>query len=194
MWNALASNTQGKQSELKCKYACEGIFAKSIKENTKMLLDSEKTYCYTYFSIESDGEIRDIDGSEICDFFPFEGSCFDPDEITEILEIRPFKTQLMGNPLNEHKTSRLSSWNALKQEEPSIDAEIQCLAIVHTLKPHISQLLEIKRKYNVNFTIIIVPHIYNEVSPVLFFNKEIIEFCYQTGTEISIDTYVYNEN
>ncbi len=155
--------------------------------------DSKETYCYTYFSIESDGEIRDIDGSEICDFFPFEGSCFDPDEITEILEIRPFKTRLMGDPLNEHKTSRLSSWNALKQEEPSIDAEIQCLEIVHALKPHISQLLEIKRKYNVNFTIITVPHIYNEVSPVLFFNKEIIEFCYRTGTEISIDTYVYNE-
>jgi hypothetical protein len=51
----------------------------------------------------------------------------------------------------------------------------------------------VEKKFDVSFGINIVPKIYNEETPSIVFNKEIIEFCYLIGAEIAIDLYVYDK-
>lgn len=52
-------------------------------------------------------------------------------------------------------------------------------------------LKNLKEKYNLNYYIEIVPSLYTKnITPAFFFNKNIIEFCYKTQTEIDIDLYL----
>ena len=85
-----------------------------------------------------------------------------------------------------------SSWACCKQTEPALDAEEQCRQIVRQLRERIPALQEIRKEFNVDYALVIVPHIYNEENPLLGFDSEIIEFCYRTGTEISVDMYIYD--
>ncbi len=149
----------------------------------------KKTSCYSYFAICSSGEIRDGVG-----FVAAENSYFNPHHITEKLGIEPFEMRKMGTPRkNGHGHYPFSDWACCRQNEPALDAEEQCRNIVRQLRPFIPQLQEIKKEYNVNYSIIIVPHIYLEENPILGFDSEIIEFCYHTGTEISVDMYIYDK-
>lgn len=149
----------------------------------------EQTSCYAYFSICSAGTIQNGIG-----FVAAENSCFEPDYISEKLGIEPFKMHKMGTPRkNGHGYYPFSEWACCKQNEPALDAEEQCREIVRKLRPLIPQLQEIKTEYNVDYSIIIVPHIYNEEAPILGFDSEMIAFCYHTGTEIAVDMYVYDK-
>ena len=154
----------------------------------------DKTTCHSYFAICSNGEIS-VGGLQST-----EAGVFDPDRITKILCIEPFKKHKKGDRRKQVKDENhpsanygFSSWSACYQTEPTLDAEEQCLSIVRELKGKVPFLLDIKKKYDVSFSIIIVPHIYNEETPALVISKEIIEFCYLTDTEIGIDMYVYDK-
>lgn len=123
-----------------------------------------------------------------------ESGIFSPGDITNMLGIQPFDTKTAGMPRkNGRGTYTFSDWAACKQTEPVMDAEKQCRKIVRELRPHLSKLQEIKKKFNVDFTLMIVPHIYNEENPILGFDREIIEFCYLTDTEIAVDMYIYDK-
>ena len=149
----------------------------------------EKSSCHSYFAICSNGVIESGVG-----FIANSNSDFDPEYITSKLKIEPYQTRKMGTIReNGHGKYPFSSWTACFQAEPAIDAEVQCMYILRILREKIPLLLEIKQEFDVVFCINIVPHIYNEEAPILCFNKEIIEFCYLTGTEIGIDLYVYDK-
>lgn len=149
----------------------------------------EKTSCYSYFAICSSGEIRNGVG-----FVARDNSYFDPDDITSQLGIEPFEARKMGAPRkNGNGYYPFSDWACCKQMEPALDAQEQCRQIVRQLRDRIPQLQEIKKEYAVDYSIIIVPHIYHEENPILGFDSEIIDFCYQTGAEISVDMYIYDK-
>ena len=149
----------------------------------------DKTSCYSYFAVCSGGVIENGAG-----FIAHANSDFDPDYITEKLNINPYETKRKGTPRkNGHGTYSFSAWTACFQAEPVLDAEEQCNIIVRRLKNKIPLLLEIKDEFDVTYCINIVPHIYNEETPALVINKEVIEFCYLTGTEIGIDLFVYDK-
>lgn len=153
-------------------------------------MPENQTSCKSYFSIESNGIIENTVG-----FIANPNSNFDPDYITEKLGIEPFDTKKMNTVRKiGNGVYPFSDWSACEQNEPAIDAEEQVLKIIRILKPKIPKLLEIKEEYDVSFTISIVPYIYNEQTPVICFNKEIIEFCYLTGTEIGVDLYVFDKD
>jgi len=59
---------------------------------------------------------------------------------------------------------------------------------ISELIPKVNELKEIRQKYDVNFVLEIVPRIFaGEAVPTLAPNREVIEFCYHTKTEINID-------
>jgi len=154
----------------------------------------ETTNCHSYFSICSNGDIGE-GGLQST-----ESGIFDPDKITELLCIEPFRKWKKGDRRKQVKDENypsakygFSSWSACYQTEPVIDAEEQCVNIVRALKEKIPLLHKIKNEYDVAFNISVVPHIYNEETPILIFNKEVIEFCYLTDTEIEIDLYVFDK-
>lgn len=149
----------------------------------------DTTNCYTYFCIESSGDIEDAKG-----LVANEDGAFEPEYITEKLNIEPYSTHRINEPLKHGiGVSLYSTWEGCLQNEPQIDAEEQLVNIVRILKDKIPELLEIKEKFDVSFSLIVVPHIYNEEQPIMDINKEIIEFCYLTGTEIFFDLYVYDK-
>ena len=124
---------------------------------------------------------------------------FDPAEITNLLEIEPFAKFKKGDyrrhvPKDAPQAKyHFSKWSGEKSEVERYDVNEQCLNTIQHLKHKISELLEIKSRYDVEFYLKIVPHIYNAESPIIHFDKEVIEFCYLTGTEIAVDAYVYDE-
>lgn len=157
----------------------------------------EQSSCYSDFFFESAGELKDIgvddNGHALVEFQAKENSFFNPNEITEFLGIAPKSTVTMGTVMKSGRKYPFSNWAACEQTEPRRDAEEQVLAIVRTLKPLIPKILAIKKKYNVRTGINITPHIYCEESPIIYFNQEIIEFCYLTGTEIGVDILVFDK-
>jgi len=154
-------------------------------------MDTKKTTCYSYFSIGSEGEVRDLIG-----FVAAANSDFDPAEITKRLGIVPFETREKGQQRkilnNICGVYPSSAWIACRQDTPILDAEAQCLAIVRILKDKIPILQKIKKDWNVCFSINIVPEIRDDDKPAMHFNQEIISFCHSTGTEIDIDLYVFD--
>ena len=156
----------------------------------------EKTNSYTYFTIQSNGELDDK-----LIFQTTEAGVFDPDDITKMLCIEPFrkwkKGDIRGNVKVDENHPRFrysfSYWSAEKSDIYKCDINKQCLDTIKNLKHKIPELLKIKSLYDVKSKIVIVPHIYNAEQPFIYFGKEIIEFCYLTDTEIDADIYVYNE-
>ena len=146
---------------------------------------SGNTTCYSYFSIVSAGKIVNGIG-----YVADEKGIFQPDDITQILGIQPFAAWASGTPRKiGGSLYTFSRWDACKQTEPAMDAKEQCRKIVRELRPHLSQLQEIKQKFDVEFALVIVSYMDNGESPILGFDWEIIEFCYLTNTEIVVDLY-----
>lgn len=152
----------------------------------------DKTYSYTYFKIVSNGEMGQFG------FQSTEAGVFDPDDITKSLVIEPFrkwkKSDIRNKGLDKKDPRAIygfSTWCAEKSTVDRLDVNKQCLDTIKKLKDKIPELLRIKSLYDVTFSIQIVPHIYNEEQPFVSFGKEIIEFCYLTGTGIAMDMYVY---
>jgi len=152
----------------------------------------KKTHCYSHFIICSKDEAKNEEG-----MFVGESCDFDPADITRRLGIEPKRTMRKGDErrtaMGVYGVYSRSCWKACSQDVPPMDAEAQCLAIVRALREKIPILQQIKKEINVDFLIVIVPEVYGEEVPFMNFNQEIISFCHATGTEISIDMYVFRE-
>lgn len=151
-------------------------------------MEAEKTHSYTYFWIESNGEI--VNGIGLVGN---EGGIFDPQEITDLLGVEPFRAYKKGDMRKGGTPYLASSWSAEKSSKNRLDVEAQCMEIIKRLKPKVHLINQIREKYDINCGITIVPHIYGEESPIMSFNREIIEFCYQVNATIEVDMYVYQD-
>ncbi|MGE5415717.1 MAG: DUF4279 domain-containing protein [Acidobacteriota bacterium] len=148
----------------------------------------DNTYTYTYFGIESNGEIGSTG------LVGYERSIFDPEEITKALNIQPFRCHTKGDLMKNGTKFLFSSWYAEKSDINRMDVEAQCVETIKRLRNKIPALLEIKEMYNVNFVIMVVNHIFGEQKPLMSFNKDVIKFCYLTGTTIEVDMYLYPDD
>jgi hypothetical protein len=145
----------------------------------------DRTHSYTYFKIQSNGEQRGFG------LVGNERGIFNPEDITKALEIEPFRCWKKGDIRRGGTEYLFSSWSAEKTDINRLDVEAQYMDTIKNLKNKISTLQQIKEQYDVSFKIEVVPHIYGEKNPYMVFNKEIIEFCYLTGTTIEVDMYLF---
>jgi len=127
--------------------------------------------CYTYFSIWGD---------------------FDPDVVTQLLDLKPFKAWKKGDSSGDGKPYACSGWEYGKCEEYDIETANQMLKTISDLIPKIDILKQIREKYDVEFYLEVVPEIYSYNShPCLAPSMDVIDFCHETRTKIDIDLYVY---
>lgn len=64
---------------------------------------------------------------------------------------------------------------------------------IKDLLPLKEELIKIKNEFDAYLVLEVVPEIYpGESSPCLAPSRDVIEFLYETGTEIDIDLYVYD--
>ncbi|WP_347486253.1 DUF4279 domain-containing protein [Vandammella animalimorsus] len=147
--------------------------------------------CYSYFCITSQTQTLHT-GTDRLSHVAVENGNFDPAAITALLGIQPHRAWRQGdrNPLG--KPYRTSNWSACLQQEPVFDAGLQCQRIALQLHDKIHALNALRQQYAVQFWITVVPTMYPEAStPALSLGREVIEFCYLTGTQIDVDMYVY---
>lgn len=166
-----------------------------------------KVECYSYFSIHSAREVAQLAATPGGQNFSPTGVAaalqhiratygetnFDCVAITAALGIQPRRAWHQGEPsgLPDGRPYRLSSWSGCMQTEPTLDAGEQCLHIVRQLQGKIDTLNALRQQYDLQFTLQIVPTMNpDDSTPALYFDREIIDFCYRTGTEIDVDVYV----
>jgi hypothetical protein len=133
-----------------------------------------KNSCYTYFKITGN---------------------FNPDDITAKLGLIPSKHWKIGDSRKNGTLYNFALWEYGLCEEYDVFVENQMMKTISDLVPKSELLKEIKREYETNLTLEIVPSMYvGDVNPCLAPNREVIEFCYKTETDIDIDLYIFNED
>lgn len=143
-----------------------------MNENfVRVYVNAEHTNCYTYFSIVGK---------------------FNPNQITEILQLQPDKISRIGdkNTFGTY-TYEEASWKFGKCEEYDGLVANQMLKTITPLLSKKEELKKIEKEFEVEFYLEVVPTVrYDESSPVLAPSMEVIKFCYETNTQIDIDLYV----
>lgn len=133
-------------------------------------MSKEQSSCYTYFMIRGD---------------------FNPDSISKMLDLSPEQTWKIGDKRKNGTIYDFSCWKFGTCDEYDVYVENQMLKTITPLISKISILKEIKKQYDVSFTLEIVPTIISdETTPCLAPSLEIMQFCCDTGTEMDIDLYV----
>jgi hypothetical protein len=133
-------------------------------------MNNAKNSCYTYFSITG---------------------IFDPDEITAQLGLNPSKQWRIGDLGIGGKPFGVASWEYGRCEDYDVQVENQMMQTIKDLVPKINILQEIKKKFDVDYILEVVPSIYTgETTPCLAPNRAVIEFCYHTETDIDMDLWV----
>lgn len=131
-----------------------------------------KNNCYTYFYIVGN---------------------FEPDMVSKMLNLKPFKICSIDDKYdgNINKIHKAASWSFGLCEEYSGAVEEQMLKTIKPLMNKIDILNNIKRKYDVDFFLEVVPTVYcGESTPCLAPTRQIMQFCCETETDIDIDLYV----
>ena len=129
--------------------------------------------CETYFKITGD---------------------FDPDVISEMLGLTPEKQWHIGDKRRGGRSEfEFASWQFGFCKEYDVIVENQMHRTIQPLLSKIEILKEIKKKFDVYFTLEIVPWLYaGETAPCLAPSREVIRFCYETDTSIDIDLYLFD--
>lgn len=133
-----------------------------------------KNSCYTYFKIVGE---------------------FDTKSVTDMLGITPEKKWDIGDKRKNGSLYDFSLWSAGYCEEYNVEAEYQMRKTIEPFLDKKNVLKKIRDMYDVEFYLEIVPTAYvGETSPSLAPSMDIIDFCYETRTNIDIDLYLYGED
>ncbi len=133
----------------------------------------EKTHCYTYFAVTG---------------------TFNPDEISKRLNLQPTEKWAIGDSRKDGSKHTFSNWRYGDCNDYDVNVENQMRKTISNLISLKADLLRIKKDYDAHFRLQVVPRIYtNEISPNLSPPRDIIEFLYETETNLDIDLYVYDE-
>ena len=131
---------------------------------------SSQSSCYTYFLIRGN---------------------FDPDSITELLGLVPEKSWRIGDKRKNGTVYDFAMWQYGTCDSYDVYVKNQMLKTITPFLSKISALKEIKQKYDVEFTLEVVPTIKSsEGVPCVAPSMEVMQFCCDTDTKIDIDLYV----
>ncbi len=125
-------------------------------------------------------------------YFAIKGD-FVVEEIESLIGLEPFrkwnKTDIRKA---DNKPFGFSCYCVSRIEDsfPYVDSLME--RTLFPLMDKIDLLNEIKEKYNVEYHLVVVPHvIVNNINPCLAPSMEVMEFCVKTKTKLDIDLYLY---
>ena len=128
--------------------------------------------CYTYFRISG---------------------IFDPDEVSEKLNLTPEKTWKIGDLRRDGTKYNFATWEIGRCSEYDFDTGNQMRKTILPLQNKIPLLNQIREENDVVLVLEIVPKIYaGDSSPSLAPPLDVIDFCSATRTAIDIDLYVFD--
>ena len=128
--------------------------------------------CYTYFKIVGN---------------------FNPDDVTELLNLTPEKTWKIGDLRRNGTMYDFALWEIGRCTEYDVEVENQMRKTISSLWDKIHLLNQIREENEVHLVLEVVPTIYvGDTNPCLAPPLDVIDFCHATRTEINIDMYVYD--
>lgn len=117
-------------------------------------------------------------------------SFFDTTELTNILNIQPTSVKIKKDP-----TPKSSSWDYCVEAGNDLDLEKHLDHLVKIFDSKIELINRVKKEQNletvIQFVIDIDTHPESS-TPYFSLNHEVIEFLYNTGTEMDYDLYKYD--
>lgn len=114
-----------------------------------------------------------------------------PTLLTEKLGIEPTQAWAKGDDVIGKDLKRKDSlWLLSTVYQESLDVNESIALLMDILKPEKNALQEIKRLYDVKYTLEIMIKIRDEEAPAIYFNTNCIQFINDIGAEIDIDLYV----
>ncbi len=132
-----------------------------------------KNKCYTYFAIKGDFNTKDISNR---------------------LDLTPTKQWDIGDYRQNGTQYDFALWEYGRCNNYDFLVEKQMRETIKDLLPLKEELIKIKNEFDAYLVLEVVPEIYlGESSPCLAPSRDVIEFLYETGTEIDIDLYVYDK-
>jgi hypothetical protein len=132
--------------------------------------------CYTYFAIVGN---------------------FDPDYVTELLNLKPEESWKIGDarPGNVSSKYDFAMWQIGRCDEYDVYVSKQMSKTISVLLDKVDMLNTIRKNNDVWFCLNVVPYIYvDDINPCLAPELDVIDFCHNTRTEIAIDMYLYNSD
>ena len=134
----------------------------------------KRTKCYTYFRIVGN---------------------FNPEIITTLLCLNPYNSWKIGDTRKNGAKYDFANWDFGYCDKYDIDVDNQMRTTINPLLAKADILNEIKRKYDVDFYLEIVPTIFpDDILPCLSPSLDVMKFCCDTQTKIDIDLYLEEEN
>lgn len=134
-----------------------------------------------------------MDKTSIMVEFSIYGDKFEPDDITEQLDILPCETYLKGELIKNGKIVRKeTSWSINTGYENSYDINEQLEKIVMLLESKTDKLVNLKNSFNLNMLFMIVIKIENKEIPAMYFKRKFLSFLNKIGAEVGFDTYIYS--
>ncbi|WP_395760627.1 DUF4279 domain-containing protein [Bacillus sp. 3G2] len=133
-------------------------------------------------------------------YFSATGDIFPLEAITEALNIEPTRTYKKGDVVARRDNPNLVSTKTLYRKETdwtlstgyqeSYDINNQLHVILKSLKEKTEQLIQLKKKYDLEFLFMVVIQVENNESPAMYLQKEIINFASSIQAEIHFDLYI----
>lgn len=133
-----------------------------------------------------------INKTTVRTYFSLYGDYFSVHDVTENLNIIPTITYNKGDVIPNRSTVRYrknTSWEIDTGNQESFDVNEQLQQIILQLKDKITNINELKSRYNMECIFVIVIIIEQGYTPGLVLEKEVIQFASAIGAEFSIDLY-----
>jgi hypothetical protein len=125
--------------------------------------------------------------------FKITGNEFDPNMITNVLQIEPNECWEKGEQIRNKSINRsFSCWIIRTEYEESLDVNNQITSILRKIKDKKNQLIDLKEHKDLDYKIDIVIRIENNEKPAIYLNSDSIEFANSIKAEFEIDLYIYS--
>lgn len=145
---------------------------------------------YAWFIVKSAGEFSSESG-----YVSYPDGIFDPEDFTACVKQKPRQCWKFGDKRTSAFSAKVrettypsSSWLSERVEAEGEDVVDICDRLVERFEPYIDEIREFKSKYHVFTEIEVVLYKMGLESNGPFFTSRVIDFCSETGTEISVNT------
>lgn len=126
--------------------------------------------------------------------FSIFGDGFDPNTITDTLQITPTRTWLKGDNIKGDLFRKETCWELATEYEESLDINNQIKKIKNLIQDRKDEVVKLIRQNNLECKLEVVINIENNERPAMYINNETIKFIHDIGAEIDFDLYIYNNN
>lgn len=123
--------------------------------------------------------------------FRIMGEDYHPEVITNVLNIEPVRFWYKGDDIrNTGNKRKYTGWIFSTGYDETLDINTQLSKLIKIFTPKVSLLLDLKKKYNLDYSIDIISIIENGNVPAAYLESKTIQFIANIDAMVDFDTYI----